>query len=269
MDPTQAISKLRWRQGSVIPADLVERALKFCEPAVRKEILERNPFLIVTSQDCDILHESLSAEPWVELIAITVAEKEDGNFLNLRNPRRLQFYLTLKDKRCLIEAIIHDRCRIPRELLACAPPSNEALLQPDQLSGLVRWLARRYERTAMPDEFDRRLQPCRAEIKKLLGKAAAVIQQLLIYLDSWEELPEGTSYTAIVLGTMRADDYKETDKIRAVEGTLLQLEQIVNEVGGIDIRVEVRSETDVSLHDLRYFYPWDFESLSFSDRQSG
>src|SRR5438034_1115805 len=114
MDATEAISEHRWRQGSVIPPAIVERALKYCEPAIRKELLNRNPFLIVTSQDCDILHDNLSAEPWVELIAITVAEKEDGNFLNLRNPRRLQLYLNLNGERRLMEATIHDRCRIPR-----------------------------------------------------------------------------------------------------------------------------------------------------------
>jgi hypothetical protein len=121
----------------------------------------------------------------------------------------------------------------------------------------------------MPDEFDKRLQSCRTKIKKLLGKAAAVIQQVLIALDSWEELPEGASYHVIVLGTVTANDYKDTSKIRTAEKTLLELEEIVSAVGGIDIQVEVRSETDVSLHDLRSFHLWDFESLSFSDRQSG
>src|SRR5438132_1268765 len=113
MDATQAISEHRWRQGSVMSPSLVEAALKYCEPALRKELLERNCFLIVTSQDCDVVHQSLSAEPWVELIAITAAGKEDGNFLHLRNPRRLQFYLNVTGERRLMEATIHDRCRIP------------------------------------------------------------------------------------------------------------------------------------------------------------
>lgn len=250
-----------------MPRSLVEAALRSCEPPLRKELLVRDWFLIVTSQDCDVVHHSLSAEPWVELIAVTPADKENGNLLHLRNPRRLQFYLNLKGNRRLMEVSVHDRCRIPRELLADQPPDTETSLQPDDVSCLIRWLARRYDRSALPDTFNKRLQPCQVKIKKLLGKASAVIQQLLIAIDPWEELPEGTNYNATVLGTIRADDYQDTSKIRTAEETLLQLEEVVSAVGGIDIRVEVRSESDVSLHTVRSFQLWDFESLSFSENQ--
>jgi hypothetical protein len=104
-------------------------------------------------------------------------------------------------------------------------------------------------------------------MRKLLRKASAVIQQLLIAIDPWDELPEGMNYNVIVLGTIRANDYQDASKIRTAEETLLHLEQIVSAVGGIDIQVRVRSETDISLHDARSFQPWDFESLTFSENQ--
>jgi hypothetical protein len=143
--------KSAWRQGSVIASD-VALALNIFAPDEAETKIG-----IVISHDCDLV-QPVGVEPHVEVIAAQKVVSSDGNFTHAKNPRKL--VVTLKqngaDVHCLLCA--QDKVKVQKDALMAGALDPSIVMPADTKTVLQKWLAARYRRTALPDEFDRRLK---------------------------------------------------------------------------------------------------------------
>jgi hypothetical protein len=158
-----------WRQGSVLPESLVADVRWLDEGAE----LPADAVLVVTSQDCDLLHDSIKDEPIIEVVAASRVETVDPNNYYAKNPRRLDINLTNGDGSTeSIRLEMRWKGALDRRRLVGNSAPAVAVVG-NELRSLSRWLARRSERPALPDEFNQRLQAKNGtkRLRQLLGKA--------------------------------------------------------------------------------------------------
>lgn len=217
---------------------------------------------ILLTQDCDILHHDYRDEPDVELHIARPAAEVDGNLLNAKNPRSLQFAVTDR----LYEIRMHERCRAPRECLLGHVP-QELNLGEDLIRTIIRWTANRYLRSAFPDAFNERLAVARKSMRKIeaaLKRDGALITGIFLWVDPPEEIATQEQYRIIMRLTAKEEVLEQT----ATETRALALtETIRQEFDGID-GVEITdyqlvSEADFSLADMRTMLRWDYDYLSY------
>lgn len=184
--------KTEWRQGCALPRD-VAIALKLfhAEEGVRK-------LAIVVTHDCDLV-QPIEVEPDVEVIAADLVERADGNFSFGKNPRKLSLPLERSGHtiHCMLRAV--DKAKVSKAELFRAYPDTEITMMADAKVTLQKWLAARYRRTALPDEFDRRLKATGlykelATILELNGEHVAA----LFFVTSDDEKPETESYDVVI-----------------------------------------------------------------------
>jgi hypothetical protein len=129
---------------------------------------------VVISHDCD-LAQSADAEPSVEVIIGRFVDKPDGTYTHCKNLRRLHLSFSGGEAQCTIEIEQRRRTSVPKEApvgtasLVNFSPRLELGLKYTERRTLQRWLASRYERSAFPDEFDRRLR--QTKVAEFLPKA--------------------------------------------------------------------------------------------------
>src|ERR1700722_13210567 len=145
-----------WRQGQL----LTQEAIVAFELTNKES--EGDIMAVVISHDCD-LAQGASVEPEVELIVGRFIAQASGNFTHCKNLRCLHLECTAAEPSRTIELKILDRRSIPKEFdagpsLTDYLPRTDIAMTSRERRTLQRWLAPRYERSAFPDEFDRRLK---------------------------------------------------------------------------------------------------------------
>jgi hypothetical protein len=80
------IKAVGWRQGTLLH---LKQNID-----INANVTVNAGFYLVISQDCDLVHHSLTNEPFVEILPLTPIEKPDGNFQHGRNPRKIHLTLT-------------------------------------------------------------------------------------------------------------------------------------------------------------------------------
>ncbi|HET7395679.1 MAG TPA: hypothetical protein VFK12_04515, partial [Gammaproteobacteria bacterium] len=147
------IRALGWLQGSFFSEANNGRLAEL----IGAEIPEGSLALVIT-HTCDLVHPSIRAEPYVELIVATrLIGNPDPGCENCRSTRKLHLPVQYSDGRTgHIELKQAATCRISRELLQELPPSRDVSLSHDEKIKLTSWLALRYMRATFPDNFERR-----------------------------------------------------------------------------------------------------------------
>jgi len=254
MEATEEIRRRGWSQGAIIAAEAA-RALSFrCRLGI-----EDDAVLIVVSQSCDVVQRTLEREPWIEVLKARPAQETNGNYAHGKHPRSVQFDLG----GVVHEASCHDRATFPREELAKIEPDARRLNR-QTIEMLAGWIAKRYVRPAFPDELNRRIEAQRSKLGEILKKHGAWISQILLHHTPDDELPEGRdAYTIAVKLVMAADDYADGEKRASAEKALLPLDKVLRGCVGIEVAdCSLTDESNVTLDDLRYAAPWDFDYLT-------
>jgi hypothetical protein len=132
-----SVEQLGWRQGSLLPIDLVDSLVSQNSlPAASKP-----GHWIVVTQDCDLIHHDLAAEPFAEVVFAEIVEKPDSGYTWSKNAREL--HLHDSDLRLSLAFRTRWRRSIPREWLSQFKPSLPAISK--QSTRLVaRWISRKY-----------------------------------------------------------------------------------------------------------------------------
>ena len=289
------IKRNGWRQGSVLSTALVER-LKLDEqipnltlPMSNRRVAHRGPAFVrrclaatryyfgrksvskrgtkqemwmVVSHDCDVTNGNLEAEPNVEIICLEHVEDQDGHLFWAKNPRRYQFVDGATGDSQVYQLGVHEKVSIDRVYLIDSSPDGDRTIDDENVRRVCSWLARRYIRSAFPDEFNERTRRATIKLKKPLKKSGdALTGVYLLVVD--DELLSEEDYRITLSATMRDDEFDNPRVRQKAQELVNKLESELNSCDGIDVlESELLPERDVSLSDLRLLKRWDFDDLS-------
>lgn len=256
------IKEAGWRQGSVLSPDHVAflRNRKLLPANYDSE----TTLFIVLSHDCDVTNSSFSAEPLVELlVANALPDKGIGNFYSGKNPRVYHLFPEFSSEVCY-ECLVHNRLNADRHVLLDYSPDNARSVSGNLLMRLRAWIARRYIRDALPDNFNKRTREAQRFVEKKQKETSQLLIGIYLLLTD-EELADDEKYEITITSTMLDDDYADVGKRTKVTQYLIELANAFNEHPGISIdhnENNVISEDDMTVGDLRVLKRWDTDSLS-------
>jgi hypothetical protein len=185
--------------------------------------------------------------------------QEDGNFKEGKSLRRIQIAIEFDVAHLWYELRAYERRFISREILS-RPQPNSSTIAPRDKSVLQRWLRRRYDRTALPTEFAERVKPAEKLLRKKLSKTGDLISGVWVVVGPDAELESAESYSVLVILSMTVQAFADAPSQRSVVALSASLSQEFARCPGIElVGVEVRSEDDITLDDLRKLTRWDYE----------
>jgi len=220
---------------------------------------------IAITHDCAIINPSLEAEPFLEYIVAHPITKLDGNCTHTKNPRKLHIELDFQGLSSPFELNIINRAFLNRNLLLENKPAQDVCLNGLQKASLVRWLANRYMGQALPDQFEKRIDPVRHKLNKLLSKPEAnSMLALYIYLNPIEELASDQNYTLTVALIYEDAASNKLIKKNQLENYVNEIQTFFQKTSGIDISgVVALSEKDFTLYQQRRMIRWRSDHHSF------
>jgi len=297
------VSRNGWRQGSVLPVNLVAELLDchqlpeviiprsettsgvlksirngfwraFRRTGLAKNFDPSNDIWIVISQDCDLVQYDWDKEPFVELVRVLKVSDSEGEGMWLTSPRTYVFSDPPDEKPShRFKCIVHDRVRIDRRYLAYFSPDPHRSFAAENIRRLIHWIARRYVRAAFPDEFNNRIQ---SSLQKLARKKSSslvkysdLLTGIYLYVPEGELEPEEV-YEIVLWGVVRPNVIKDQVLASHAQELVDELEALFFECDGIDVSASyLKSEQDVTLDHLHKWKRWDFDSLSLKPKQKG
>lgn len=193
-DHRATIQARGWLHGCVLPSTLNDAViLNF--GASPRTAADR---YVVVSQSCDVVCRDFKGEPTVEVICTRPALVDDEERLHMRNPRVFQFDVPTTGGAVRMEAWARDRGHISRTTRAAVEPETSMPLAVGTSDELAIWLSRRYDRTALPDEFNQRLKDRRKALRKLQRQAGDGLIGIWVRVEPMRELPPGEDYQLIL-----------------------------------------------------------------------
>jgi hypothetical protein len=246
-----SIKTLGWQQGSVLPAEVVIGiADQVAAQNVSPEGLE-HAWVVVVSQDCDLVHGSYDAEPFVELVIGRPIDEVDAVKMHGRNPRLLHLVGHAGADSVCLAFSVHEKVPVLRDALSDHDPCTLRRIDAGDVDMMAEWLAKRHTRAAFPDAFNDRLIPAHKKIDKVLKKSGEFITGIFLALSSWDELPIESKYKVILRATAQKGDLKVAGVEKDLAAVVVKLVQATNTCKGIAvIDGALVSEAEFTLDDL-------------------
>ncbi|OYV06676.1 MAG: hypothetical protein CFE26_05000 [Verrucomicrobiales bacterium VVV1] len=257
----QEVKDNGWRQGSFLPSEMaLSLALKHgCQDATHA---------IVVSQDCDVTYGDLEIEPFVEILFLHPLPSLNHGKTDGKSSRVLHLDAFEGTEQKCLSVQPWNQTRIRRDALAITQPDTSLAIKPGTLRGLIRWVADRYTRTGIPDEFVKRIDKIDDGLKKLMKREGQAFWRILVALDPPDEIDADKNYNlecvCAVWPEVWDDEEKQAKAIKAGE----DLGKLIRSCDGIslDREVEVDSTDGIPLSHLHYYRSWDvFNFLSHRD----
>ena len=234
-DPGKRISENGWRQGAILHAQDHD------PPADMDEAMA-----VLVSHSCDVTCDCFTTEPHVEVIPAKIIEHEDGNCTYAKNPRCLHLRLHSTDGSvCAIELRQRDRYQLPRKELLDSRPDGERFIDAAGLRVLGRWLALRYERSALPDEFNNRLARLRRRSGKLHKRMSPHASGLYVQLEPHDEVSADAEYRVNLLALVPASHRAEIHDVRTAA------DELADWLRGENMHVQVAAMVDDQISHAR------------------
>jgi hypothetical protein len=272
-----------WRQGSVLPPELALQVTPVLQGyAAPTDGWPSTRHYIVVSQDCDVVQGDFTKEPLVEVVLATKKKPFDP-YRSLRNPRVL--HLELSDEATSSEVSVEiqagRRGYIAHELLLNSSPASVAADENAVLE-IAAFLARRYQRNARPELFDRRLGDAIKQLEELLADEVPnghIFDVLFAIEPKSEDVREDEPYVVKVYGVLkdRFDVFEKDEATRtAMDSISRSIWDILLPCDGLDVdavSIVGRSEIDIRLRErlcsLEIVWPrFEFEeSASEADEE--
>ena len=265
-DDATTLRTLGWRQGSILPKDLVE---KLEEEGQLLTKASPDQILILVTHDCDVLNASFEKEPFVELIAATQRQENDGALRYGKNPRRLIIDVDSAGTQSSFELSIDNRYKISRKTLLGHSPDPTQILPTESLDLVIRWIIKRYFRAAFPDRFNLRLQAAHKQIRAVLSKGGTLISGIYLRTEE-QELSSGEDYHVFAEATMPVVYFENAEARETTQKCLDGLAAVMNECDGIVVDDHyLVSEADFSMHEQKQLRRWDWDNLSLREDPPG
>ena len=243
-----------WRQGRIFSLD---------DTATITEQVGTTSRLIVVSHDCDIVHAG-DHEPHVELcLAEHLPQGANGLYRWARHPRRFDLEIAVDGAQSGFRLNASDKQLHDRALLEAYRPDDSASLSEVELTRLTVWLAKRYNRIALPDTFNNRCVAAENRVRRILRRDGEFLSGLLIALNPRGEQDDADPYEIHLVGLMRRDNYDNAEQRTRIELAITEVGAALDTCAGINVvESEVQSEAAFTLHDLDYFIELSFDDLS-------
>lgn len=199
-EPSTQIESLGWRQGAVLPTTAeIAQAVRLM-PFAQFDSLPESPFwLILVSQDCDVVCDSLEVEPAVEVLVALPIEREKERHRQLRHPREL--HLTLEGDggaRQPVSLHIRNRGLLERRLLTNHRPAAELRIPSLVIDQVSSFLSARYARVAYPGAFEYRFRRAKKALIGVFETYAGELQEVFLVVRPFEEVAPEVAYTLTV-----------------------------------------------------------------------
>jgi hypothetical protein len=151
-------------------------------------------FFIILNQTCDLLHSSLSDEPFVEVVEVTLIGAEiDKKTEELQNGKSTRKTVVKCDNNQFYSVpSVTSRALLPRDMLLNYKPLTKVL----DLRGFSSWIGRRYDRVAYPDAFcelfpnakKNNAEKAYKKFVQFIRKYDSSIPEVWVSLNNWGEL---------------------------------------------------------------------------------
>lgn len=258
-DDASRVRRQGWRQGSIVGSDCLEALDREGIPRPSPDCLA-----IVLSHDCDVASSSFEKEPLVELAWLSPIDGPDGRMTLGKNARCLHIELqkVSSTEASWFEVSASARLSVSRRILAGYVPAAEWSLNQGSKQLVGKWAARRYDRSAFPDEFNSRL-PKSKRLTRALEAESTWIEALYIHVSDDELAPE-QPYDVHLRAVMSVVNFADPEKRAQADRCLQELAGLLDDSPGINVgEAEVVSESEFTLDDLRWMKRWgDFDWLS-------
>jgi len=258
VDDAAQIRANGWKQGAVLlpehlPAGLVDSHGLTIAP---------EDLLYVLTQDCDLVQEDFTREPYVEFLLARPIAAPDGNLSYGKNSRLLDFTIGESSYR----ASCHDRFRMDRRSLAPLTPSEVHQADANLCDLIADWITKRYIRPAFPDAFNNRLKQEEKPIRKFLKKHGHAYTRIYMNCAPREaEIDPDEDYQLTVWLVLNESHSEPVDALMA-QKLVVEFEQILDGCQGIKVlECMAVPESEVTLAHLRVMSLWDFDDLSYRD----
>jgi hypothetical protein len=256
-----------WRQGHLLPRATTEAlGLKHVHAGV-----DNDTVAMVIAHDCD-LNAATAKEPFVEVIVGVEIDRIDGNNAAGKNPRLLDLPISGGTQSLLVRLDAREKTAVKKADLAGHEPCRSAHLTSNERRILQRWLASRYFRHSLPNEFGRRFDSIASGFRKILQRTTSHIRAVFFDLDDGEEIErEGLddcySLRIYLIADSEGDpsvSMAEAQRAAADIAKLFREKFVVkNAPQGIElVDVQALSETQITLFDARRLTHWNGDHLS-------
>jgi len=213
---------------------------------------------MVISQDCDVCHLDLHAEPFVEILFLQAVEAVDPGLTDGKSSRFLHLDAIQASQKLGLAALAWNKARVERGFLATTQPDPDTSISSGTLRGLIRWIADRYTRTGFPDAFVKRTRSLEKPLIKLMKTEGDSFWKILVSLDPFEDLPPGEEYAMDCVCVVRPEVLNEPAAQARARSTGDKLKALIRTFPGVKIgEFEVDTSEEIPLSYLDHYRPWD------------
>ena len=251
-----------WEQGGIFAVD----AYVHLKSALNIDEIRDGDCCIVVSQSCDVLHDTLDDEPWIEVIIARPVTNPEPMKLNARNPRWLQFSVKVNGILNTFEVSSSSRYFLDRLVLEKYAADETRTLPPEARNALVRWLVGRYSRTALPDNFNLRIRSAQGSLHDLLKKLPT-LRGLYIAIEPLGELNTlDEDYKIRVVALMAHEKFRDAYLKTTVTQHIEHFAARLRKCKGIRLeKVVVESDASLTVAELDHLIVLNYEYLTLRD----
>jgi len=223
--------------------------------------------LIVASQSCDIANRQ---HPFVELRVAFPVDKVNASYTHNNHPRKLNISVFATTEKGIqsqaFEVNIHQKILVSKQKLTEVVYCENSDLDEQTKRDFKYWLAAQYTRPALPTIFNNRLSA--ADPKKSRRKAAKSLHKdalgIYIEINPFSELPPEQQYSVNLLVMLEASADCDDAQVVASSEKIKDL----MEAAGMNVNLQIRKETEISVALLKRFSRLYLDDLSFKDEFS-
>lgn len=260
------IERLGWKQGVLLHPELAQHLVAIGAPQAPAP---EGSLHAVVSQSCDVVHGDFEAEPWCEVVRLQRIPTLDPAYEHGKHPRLLHFNISDTGTMAPYAIASKDRFFLKRELLSSHTPCTNPEIPEATRTLVADWLAKRYNRPALPTAFNKRLKASSKlyrKLKSLVEKYHWLFRDFYLNLRPFDEItdPEAKYRVELLLVAPEeafARSGTELDSFRR------QLEENLKQCAGIVVAdMRLLPDTRTSLRLLDDYVPWDdFDYLTPRD----
>lgn len=179
-----------WRRHSCfsVTAEFIELVKEQLHDAIISDI-EAYPqaIMVVTMYDCGVISGDFVKEPWLDIVFAYPSDTVSSDFINGKNPRQLDFIISVDNVKTKYKALASAICHINRRILLKFSPCQNILLSEDDSLALKLWVMDRTGQDTWPNEFNAALNPRLKALKKFYKKFNEFLSALYVNIVSFDE----------------------------------------------------------------------------------